>query len=448
MFDIGIIGAGPGGYSAAIRASQLGLKVVLFEKDEIGGTCLNKGCIPTKTIIHSASLFSSIKTMEKFGVFVENPTFDYSKIAERKDDVVSKIRKSLTSLIESYGITIIRGEAKIVSTGKIEANDEIFDCKNIIIATGSIPNKLNFDWAESKNVLDSNDILELKEIPENIVIVGSGAIGIEWARIFSSLGKKITVVEIAKNIVPIADTEVSSRIERLLKKNRVQLFVDSSIKDFSNGKVTLSNEKVIDADIILLAAGRSALFPQESEKIEKTRFITVDENFETSSKGIFAIGDVNGVSMLAHSAIHQGLAVVDYIANKKSHSFDRLQVPSVIYGNPEIAWIGETEQSLVEQNINFKKSFFPIAALGKAQADNEIDGFVKILANDTKILGAHVVAPEASSIIEQFAIAMKNSIKPEDIADVIFAHPTYSEGVHEAILGLSGLSVHLPPQNN
>ena len=448
MFDIGIIGAGPGGYSAAIRASQLGLKVVLFEKDDIGGTCLNKGCIPTKTIIHSASLFSSIKTMEKFGIVVENPSYDYSKISERKDDVVAKIRKSLTSLIQSYGIEIVRGEAKIVSDEKIEVNNETYDCKNIIIATGSIPNKLNFDWAKSQNVLDSNDILELKDIPENIVIVGSGAIGIEWARIFSSLGKKITIVEIAKSLVPIADIDVSSRVERLLKKNRVQFFVEMTITDFTDAKVTLSNGKVIDADIILLAAGRSALFPQEAQNIEKDKFINVDDNFETSVKNIFAIGDVNGVSMLAHSAIHQGLAVVDYIVNKNSHIFDRLQVPSVIYGNPEIAWIGETEQSLSGQNITFKKSFFPIAALGKAQADNEIDGFVKVLADDTKILGAHIVAPEASSIIEQFAIAMKNSLKPEDIADVIFAHPTYSEGVHEAILGLSGLSVHLPPQNN
>lgn len=446
MFDIGIIGAGPGGYSAAIRASQLGLKVVLFEKDEIGGTCLNRGCIPTKTIIHSASLFASIKTMEKFGVFVDNPSYDYTKIAERKDDVVSKVRKSLTSLIESYGITIVKGVADIVSSNLIESNKATFECKNIIIATGSVPNKLNFEWVKSDKVLDSDDVLKLTEIPENIVIVGSGAIGIEWARIFSSLGKKVTLVEIAKSIVPIADTEVSARIERLLKKNRVQLFVDTSIKDFANGKVTLSNEKVIDADIILLAAGRSALFPQEKINIQKSRFLNVDDNFETSVKNVFAIGDVNGISMLAHSAIHQGLSVVDYIANKKSHAFDKLQVPSVIYGNPEIAWIGETEQNLIEKNVAFKKSFFPIAALGKAQADSEIDGFVKVLATQDRILGAHVIAPEASALIEQFAIAMKNFLKPEDIANVIFAHPTYSEGVHETILGLSGVSIHLPPQ--
>ena len=446
MYNIGIIGAGPAGYTAAIRAAQYGLKVVLFEKKDIGGTCLNQGCIPTKTILHSTEVYANVKSSAKAGIIAENISFDYSKIFERKNNVVQKIRKSLTQLITSYGIEIINGEANLIDGRSIEANGQVYECEKIIISTGSRPNRIEFNGNYDKSIiLDSDDILGLEVIPKNILIVGSGAIGIEWARIFSELDKKITIVEIAKNLIPLADIDVSSRIERIFKRNKISYFTETSIKEINGNKVILSNDKEIETDCILLATGRSPVIPHING-LNKDKFVITDNNFETNIKNVFAIGDINGKSMLAHSAIHQAVEVVEFIKNKKEGKFSKNNVPSVIYGSPEIAWIGQTEQELSNNNVTFKKSMFPIAALGKAYADDKIEGFIKILATDNEILGAHIISQEASSMIQQIAIARENNLPPKELEKVIFAHPTYSEGIYEAILGLDNLALHLPQQ--
>ncbi len=448
MFDIGIIGAGPAGYTAAIRASQYGLKVVLFEKNEIGGTCLNRGCIPTKSLLHCVKIYSEVKNASKLGINSENISYDYSVISAKKNDVVQKIRKSLTQLIESYGVEIVNAEAKIKDKNTIISQGNSYECKNIIIATGSIPNNLDFKGDYSKNfILNSDDILSLDKLPDSILIVGSGAIGIEWARIFSELDKKVSMVDIAQNLVPIADVDVSNRIERIFKRKRIDYYLNTSIEMISGTNVLLSNQKQINTDCILVAAGRSALKLNDDfclKNVDMNKFIDADKNNKTSVVNIYAIGDVNGKSMLAHSAIHQALEAVENIKNNIDSDFCPNLVPSVIYGSPEIAWIGFTEQKLVEQGITYNKSLFPIAALGKAHADNDIEGFVKILADDKKILGAHIVSNEASALIQQIAIAINNNISPADIEKVIFAHPTYSEGIFEAILGLKNMSLHLP----
>lgn len=429
MFDIGIIGAGPAGYTAAIRASQKGLSVILFEKEHIGGTCLNKGCIPTKTILHSCKLLSELKNSSKFGINAENISFDFEKIQERQKTVSEKIRKSLTSLIKSYGITIVEEEAKITGSNKI--ND--YKVKNIIIATGSKPNIIKFNGNYNEDfVMTSEDVLNLTELPASILIVGSGAIGIEWARIFSSLGVKVSVVEMMTQLIPTADFEVSQRIERLFKKSRIDFYTQTTIEKIEGNNITLSNGKIIEAEKVLLGAGRS------------TDTKNVNNCFKTEKENIYAIGDVNRVSMLAHSAMKQAEEVIDYIIEGKKPNFDRNVVPSVIYGTPEIASVGVTEQYLQEQNTDYKKSFFPISALGKAYADDKIDGFIKILANEKELLGAHIVSEEASAMIQQIAIAMANKLSPKDLHKVIFAHPTYSEGVGEAILDLESMAIHLP----
>lgn len=449
MFDIGIIGAGPAGYTAAIRASQYGFKVVLFEANEIGGTCLNRGCIPTKALLHCTKVLSEAKNASKFGVNLENLTYDYPKMFERKNDTVQKIRKSLTQLIQSYGVEIINSEAQIKDANTIVSAGNEYSCKNIIIATGSKPRKisLNGDF-EDDFVLDSDDILNCDNIPENILIVGSGAIGIEWARIFSELNKKVIMIEIAPNLIPLADIDVSNRIEKIFKRSRINYFTSTSIKEINGNKVVLSNEKEIEVDCILLATGRSPvlLFDEFASNIEADKFIKTDNNFKTSVDNIYAIGDVNGVLMLAHSAIHQAVEVIEHIKNKTDAHFDSDSVPSVIYGHPEIAWIGKREQDLVAENIEHKKSLFPVAALGKAQAEGDIEGFIKVIATDNEILGVHIVSNEASAMIQQFAIAIQNNLKPSDLSKVIFAHPTYSEGVFEAILGLDNLALHIPQQ--
>lgn len=429
MFDLGIIGAGPAGYTAAIRASQKGLSVILFEKEHVGGTCLNKGCIPTKTILHSCKVLSEMKNSAKFGVNAENISFDFEKIQERQKSVSEKIRKSLFSLIKSYGITVVEEEAKITAPNKI--ND--YEVKNIVIATGSKPNVIKFSGDYSEDfVMTSDDVLNMTQLPNSILIVGSGAIGIEWARIFSSLGVKVTVVEMMKQLIPTADFEVSQRIERLFKKSRIDFYTQTTIETIQNTKVILSNGKEIEVDKILLGAGRS------------TETQIVDDCFRTEQENVYAIGDVNRVSMLAHSAMKQAEEVIDYIVDGKKPSFDRNLVPAVIYGTPEIASIGVTEQQLQEKNVNYKKSFFPISALGKAYADDKIDGFIKILASENEILGAHIVSEEASAMIQQIVIAMANKLSPKDLHKVIFAHPTYSEGIGESILDLDSMAIHLP----
>lgn len=436
MFDIGIIGAGPAGYSAAIRASQRGLSVVLFEKNYIGGTCLNRGCIPTKTILHSCNLLSELKNISKCGITAENISFDFAKIQERQKTVSEKIRKSLTQLIKSYGITIVEEEAIIESDNLIKTScGNSYEVKNIIIATGSMPNVIKFSGNYEENfVLTSDNILNMTELPQSILIVGSGAIGIEWARILSSLGVKVTIVEMLEKIIPTADYEISERVVRLLKKARIDFYTSTTIKEIQNKSVTLSNDKTIDVDCILLGAGR------------KTNTIEVDNNFRTNKPNVYAIGDVNRVSMLAHSAMCQAEKVVEHIISGKEINFDRNLVPSVIYGVPEIASIGKTEQQLQAENIEYKKSFFPISALGKAYADDKIEGFIKVLATDKEILGAHIISEEASAMIQQIAIAMTNKISPKELQNVIYAHPTYSEGLFESILGLDKIAIHIPKQ--
>ncbi len=429
MFDLGIIGAGPAGYAAAIRASQKGLSVILFEKEHIGGTCLNRGCIPTKTILHSCSVLSEMKNSAKFGVSAENISFDFAKIQERQKTVSEKIRKSLTALIKSYGITIVEEEAKITAKNKINN----YEVKNIVIATGSKPNVIKFSGDYSENfVMTSDDVLNMIELPQRVLIVGSGAIGVEWARILSSLGVKVTVVEMMNQLIPTADFEVSQRVERLFKKSRIDFYTQTTIEKIEGSLVSLSNGKVVEVEKVLLGAGRS------------TDTVNVDDCFKTDVDNVYAIGDVNRISMLAHSAMKQAEELIDYIVDGKKPHFDKNLVPSVIYGTPEIASIGATEQQLQEKNIEYKKSFFPISALGKAYADDKIEGFIKILATENEILGAHIISEEASAMIQQIAIAMANKVPPKKMHEVIFAHPTYSEGVAESILDLESLALHLP----
>lgn len=442
-FDLGIIGGGPAGYSAAIRAAQKGLKVVLFEKAAMGGVCLNCGCIPTKTILHCTDLYKNLKKADKFGISAAEISIDYAKIFNRKNELVQKLQKSLTKLVQSYGVNIVNAEAKILDKGKIEAQDNTYLCKNIIISTGSKPASLRGIETDGRFVLNSDHILNLSEIPQNILIVGSGAIGVEWARIFSSLDKNVTVIEFAPRLLPPADMDVSKRLERLFKKNRIKFFTGTKIESIKEKCVTLSDGQVIMPDIVLLAVGREPVLPQTSVKLEMDgKFIKVNENFQTNEPDIFALGDVNGKVQLAHSALHQAIGVVDYIAEGKNVHFCAQKVPSVIYGNPEIAWVGKTEKMLEGQN--YKVSNFPVSALGKAMADDEIDGFIKVLSVNEKIAGAHIVCPEASSLIHQFALMIDNSLKVEDVLNTVFAHPTYSEGVFESVLGLDKMSLSLP----
>lgn len=409
-FDLGIVGAGPGGYSAALAAANNGKKVVLFEKENIGGVCLNKGCIPTKSILHVSELYKKVKNIENFGISVSDVSFDFSKVIERKNKTIETLRKGIELALKNAKVTVIKAEAEILDKNTIKASDEIFDCNEIICANGSSPRELKGLEFDHKFILSSDDILELETLPENILIVGSGAIGIEWARILSNFGVEVTVIEIAPHLLPLADIEVSKRIERSFKSAKIKFLTDTAIQKVENGSVQLSDGNVLTPQKILAATGR---IPNCNHKIE----------------GITYIGDAAGEIQLAHYAIKQAYDKTLNLCYRKD------LIPSVVYGTPEIAWVGKREQDL--ENEDYQKSIQLVSALGKAQADGETEGFIKLLVQNNKIVGAHIMCAEASSLLMQVVIAMQNDIELNNLKEVCFAHPTYSEGIFEAIQKLA-----------
>ena len=412
MYDIGIVGGGPAGYTAALHAAARGLSVILFEKDCVGGVCLNKGCIPTKTILHSAELFEELKCGESIGIFTSDLTVDFAKVIEHKNQVVLKLRKSLELMLKNRKVTIVNSKAKILDSGTIEADGKRYECSKIIAAVGSEPGKLCGIEFDHKSILSSDDVLNRTTLPKSIVIIGSGAIGTEWARIFSAFGSEVFVVESADCLLPAADFEVSKRLERIFKSQKIKVYKGTKVSNIEideSCKVYLENGEVIETEKVLAAVGRK---PCDTEKIE----------------GVSYIGDACGEIQLAHFAIKQAISEIDGIF------FDKKLVPSVIYGNPEIAWVGKREQDL--EDGTYKKSLLLISALGKSQCDNSVDGFIKLLSQDGKIVGAHIISKEASSLIHQVLIAMQNNIGVEKLKEVCFAHPTYSEGIFEALFNL------------
>ena len=406
-YDLGIIGGGPAGYTAAFQARKKGLSVILFEKDKVGGVCLNKGCIPTKTILHSAELYEEMKSASELGIFAENLSFDYEKIVERKDKVVERLRKGLELALKNTGVVVINEAAK--ADGKnILAGNKIYECDKIIIATGSEPKdfpNLRFDH---EFILNSDDILSLRKLPKSIVIIGSGAIGIEWARIFAAFDVEVAVVEACEHLLPLADIEVSKRVERIFKTKKIKIYLSNTVEKIENKSVVLKSGEVLTPECVLLAVGR-----KPSEELLARQF---DET---------CIGDACGKIQLAHFAIKQAAKEIGNI------EFDETLVPSVVYGCPEIAWIGKREQDLDEGS--YKKSNLLISALGKSHCDNCTEGFIKILSQNGKIVGAHIVSKEASALIQQITIAMQNNIAIDELKKVCFAHPTYSEGIYESI---------------
>lgn len=409
-FDYGIIGGGPAGYTAALHAAANGHSVILFEKDEIGGACLNRGCIPTKTILHSSEIFAQISKSEDLGIVANDVNIDFPKVMEHKNKVVEKLRKGIELALKNAKVTVVKAEAKLLSNTEIAANDTVYTCDKIICATGAFPRVLKGLEFDREFLISSDDILSLENLPKSILIVGSGAIGLEWAGIMSNFGVETTVLEAAPHLLPIADLEVSKRIERIFKTKKINFFTNTTIQKIENKQVTLSNEKVLSPEKILVAVGR---VPNSTEKLD----------------GVKYIGDVSGQIQLAHFAIKEALEEVSNITFRKDLT------PSVIYGTPEVAWGGKREQDL--EAGTYKKSMFLISALGKANCDNATDGFIKLLVQENKIVGAHIVSNEASSLLQQVLIAIQNNISVDKMKEICFAHPTYSEGIFESLFRIN-----------
>lgn len=412
-YDLGIIGSGPAGYTASLYAGQNKQKVVLFEKDLLGGTCLNRGCIPTKSFLHCAEIYETVKNCANFGVNVENYSFDFNKAVEYKNNIVEKLRNNLQRSLINSNVEIINKEAKVIDKNTILCDGQKYLCKKIIVATGSIPKQIKGLEFDKKLILSSDDILNLETLPKSIAIVGSGAIGIEFSRILSAFEVEVHLIEIANNLLPLADIEISKRLERSFKSKGIKFYTKTKIeqvdKQINSVRLKLENGTEIVVDCVLSAVGRSA---GNIEKID----------------GVKYIGDVTSSIQLAHFASKQALKEVLDIP------FDETLVPSVIYGNPEIAWIGKTEQEL--QNEVYQKSMIPISALAKSQCDDATDGMIKILTQNDKVIGVHIMSKEASSLIQPIIVAMQNDITTKDLKSICYAHPTYSEGIFECLMRL------------
>jgi len=408
-YDYGIIGSGPAGLTASIIAAKQGFSVVLFEKDELGGVCLNKGSIPTKTILNSVELYNEVKHSEEIGIEVENVKLNLSKIIERKNLVVEKLKKHFEKEIDEHNITFIQKEAFLIDEHTIECDGNQYKCSKVIAATGSTPKPFRGIDFDNKFILNSDDLLNMTEIPKKVVIVGAGTEGIEWARIFNAMGTEVSIVEKTSRLLHCADIEVSKELEKIFKEQGIKSYLSTDLDHIRDKKVTLTNGEIIEPDFVLITIGRHV-----------TRF--------DNDNNITYLGDAYGSLMSATFASYQARALVSDIV------FDNVFVPNVVFGSPEIAWIGANEQDL--PNGSYQKFVYPLSKLTKANCEGKTGGFVKVLTYQGYIIGAHIIGKEASALIHEFAIAMQNNIKVSELKKVCFAHPTYSEAVYESILKL------------
>ncbi len=459
MFDLIVIGAGPGGYVCAIEAAHKGLKTAIVEKQDVGGTCLNRGCIPTKALLHSAEIYSSAKDCAKFGINIENPTFDFSKIHEYKASVVNKLKSGVEGLFKANGIELIRGVGMIKNANTVSVDGTDYETKNIVIATGSIPAMPPIPGLDLEGVINSNDILDgTPELCRSLVIIGGGVIGVEIASVYSSLGCDVTIVEAMDRILPTLDREISQNLNMILKKRGVKINTASRVSNVTkteNGELSVNfvrkeKEESAVAEKVLVAIGRRAytgsLFGEGVEiETDRGRIVT-NENFETNIKGIYAIGDVSSRIQLAHVASAQGVFVADLIAGEKSHT-DLSLIPSCIYTSPEIASIGLSEDECKEKGIDIKVGKVTMFSNGKTIIASGERGFIKIIsqAQSGIVLGAVMMCERATDMLSELTTAVANKLTVDDMLKVMRPHPTFNEGISEAFESVNSTAIHTAP---
>jgi dihydrolipoamide dehydrogenase len=464
QFDVTIIGSGPGGYVAAIRAAQLGLKVAIVEKDKrLGGTCTLRGCIPTKQLLMSAHVYEQMQHAADFGVEATGIQLAFANVQKRKDKVVMKNSKGIEYLMKKNKITAFSGTAKLSLPGKIdvtqgEGKKEIVNTKNIIIATGSVVRPIPGFDTDGQHVVNSDHILELKEVPKSLIVMGAGAVGVEFASVYSRFGAETTIVELLPRLVPLEDEEVSKELEKSFRKRGLKSQVDTKLEKLERsdkgvvvtGKTSKGEAVKLEAEMLLVAVGRMPYtegLGLEGTKIKVEKgFIQVDEFQQTGEKGVYAIGDVVPTPLLAHLASKEGIVAVEHIAGHKDVRPINLRlVPNCTYCDPEVASVGLTEAKAREMGYEVKLGKFPFSASGKARILGEEEGFVKIVseAKYDEILGVHIIGPHATELIAEACVAMQLESTAEELGRTMHAHPTVSEAVMEAAEGVHGLTVHI-----
>ncbi|MDR0294154.1 MAG: dihydrolipoyl dehydrogenase [Oscillospiraceae bacterium] len=456
-YDVAVVGGGPGGYVAAIRCARLGLKTVLIEKDAVGGTCLNRGCIPTKSLLHSAKVYQTVKDAAAFGVYASDAGFDYAKIASIKDGIVAGLRGGVEYLLKEAGIKTVAGQGKCLDAHTLLVDKAgTVSAENMILATGSETAPLSFPGHDLSGVLDSDGALALTEFPKSAVIIGGGVSGIEFAAVFRTFGAEVTVIEKADSILPAIDAEVSQTMLGIMRRQGVNIYTKAGVKGIEkNGGLTChyakdGKELSASGDICIIAAGRKPNthtlgLEAIGVKTDGRGYITTDDKMRTNIKNIYAVGDITGGAQLAHAASAQGIVAAHNCAGEERCMLS-FAIPSCVYTDPEIACVGLTERQAAEKGLDVRVGHFSVAANGKCRIMNERDGFVKLIAKrDTgEILGAHMISPGASDMIAEICAVMRSEGTIEELADTIHPHPTVSEIVMEAAEDAFDLSCHQP----
>lgn len=461
-YDVMVIGAGPGGYVAAIRAAKLGLHVAVVEEDRAGGTCLNRGCIPAKAMIHAAETYRSAREADQFGVETGRVSFDYGKILAYKEETTDALVQGVEQLLAGNGVDRLAGKGTLLAGKKVrvttEEKEEVYAADHIILAAGSKPLLLPIPGMDLPGVLTSDGLFRLQECPESLAIIGGGVISVEFATAFAGLGTKVTILEALPRLVPNLDKEISQNLKMILKKRGVDIHTSASVQEVAeeDGRYVLrftekEKEQEASARYVLCAVGRvpntEGLFAEDALPDMERGRVLVDEKFETSIPGVYAIGDLIFGMQLAHTASAQGTVVAEHLAGK-SASVDLSVVPSCVYTDPEIASVGLTEEDAKEQGIPVRVGKFIMSANGKSLISREERGFVKILAAEESgvILGAQMMCARATDMIGELATAVANGLTAKQLLRGMRAHPTYNEGVGEALEELEGGAVHVMPR--
>ncbi|SEP72144.1 dihydrolipoyl dehydrogenase [Piscibacillus halophilus] len=468
-YDVVVLGGGTGGYVSAIRASQLGLKVAIVEKGNLGGTCLHNGCIPSKALLRSAEVFKQTKEAEQFGIMTENTSLNFDKVQERKQSIVDQLHKGVQGLMKKGKIDVFEGFGRILGpsifsptagTISVERNDgeenTIIIPKNVIIATGSKPKSLPGLDLDGELILSSDHALKLEELPESILIVGGGVIGIEWASMLADFGVEVTVLEYMDRILPTEDEDISKEAQKLLKKKGIKFVTGAKVLPDTLEKgenVTIQAEykgeqQSFTADKMLVSVGRAPNIDniglENTDIIVDNGSIKTNQFYQTKESHIYAIGDVIGGMQLAHVASHEGIVAVEHIANENPLAINYDHISTCIYSNPEVASVGLTEQQAKDQGYDVKVGKFPFQAIGKALVYGEKDGFVKIIADKQTedLLGVHMIGPHVTDMISEAGLAQVLDATPWEVAHSIHPHPTLSEVIGEAALAVDGKQIH------
>jgi dihydrolipoamide dehydrogenase len=460
MYDVAVIGSGPGGYVAAIKASQLGLKVALIEKySKFGGTCLHWGCIPTKSMLYSADLYEKALKGREFGILCRDVKLDFRLVLARKDKIVKKLAMGTAFLMKKNRIATYLGKGTITGPGTVQVEGETpaeVKAKNIVVATGSEAMLLPGLDLDGHAIMTNKEILDLESVPSSLLVVGAGAVGIEFASLFARFGSNVTVIEMLPRILPLEDEDISAELHKLLGKRRIKLLTGTRLENIAiaGGQVvaTISaangETQTVAAEKALIAVGRKPV--TEGIGLEKLGVATVrgsipvDDHMETNVPGVFAIGDVTPTQQLAHLASHEGMLVMRHLAGEKTVPLDYDRVPNCTFCYPEVAGVGLTEQDARNRGHEVVTSRFPFAAIGKASILGESDGFVKIVCDKkyNQILGVHMIGPHVTELIAEGTAALGLEASAEDLSHIIHAHPTLSEAVMEAAEAIYGAAIH------